>query len=666
MRRLILALALVALGTAAETASAQQRQNVILYIGDGFGTAPKTAARMALGQGQPGSRFSSDPNFQLLQLDRLPFTGSVTTHSLNSWVTDSGPGASVYASGQAGKIDNEYIGFSPTTNQSVETILEQAKRAGYAVGLVSTARITHATPAAFASHVWNRDLEDYIAAQYVTSTQEEYAALMSAGNRTYDAARDWELPAPKLGVRLDVALGGGARHFLPSTVAAAGCTASPNAVLRDRNGATITNPNNTANTLALSGRRGDCADVVKFARDRGAVYVNSRDALLGLDLTQFTASNNATLLGLFTNSHVSYEQERQLYAGYEPSLEEMTRLAVEVLSRKSPKGFFLMVESGRIDHMEHGNVGGVAAVGTTLTVEANRETFPSDGAAANGGRDRIAGVYGSDYMIKEVLQYDYALGVGRELLGNLSRGRTIIMTTSDHECGGFAAVTLNDPASPTTARTYASEPTRTGGFLPVPTNVTRGGNWFPNYTMASFQGRMYPQVAADGRRIVVAYASNPLTNGNGSQVGATPGNHTPTDVWIGAEDNVSGDFARRITGRGLLDNTDLYPIMRDFLGVTPTVATDETPDGATFGLSAPRPNPTLGGTAFTLTLDRAQPVQIEVVDALGRRVALVQPSTDMAAGAHQVRWDGAVAPGLYFLRATAGGRVATQATTVVR
>ena len=665
MRRLILALALVALGTAAETATAQQRQNVILYIGDGFGTAPKTATRMALGQGQTGSRFSTDPNFQLLQLDRLPFTGSVTTHSLNSWVTDSGPGASVYASGQPGKIDNEYIGFSPTSNQSVETILEQAKRAGYAVGLVSTARITHATPAAFASHSWNRDLEDYIAAQYVTSTREEYEALMSSGNRTYDAARDWVLPAPKLGVRLDVALGGGARHFLPSTAAAAGCPASPNAVLRDRAGATIANPNG-AGTVSLSGRRGDCTDVVKFARDRGAVYVNSRDALLGLDLAQFTPGNNATLLGLFTNSHVSYEQERQLYAPYEPSLEEMTRIAVAVLERKSPKGFFLMVESGRIDHMEHGNVGGVRAEGTTLTVEANREAFPSDGVATGGGRDRIAGVYGSDYMIKEVLQYDYALGVGRQLIGDLSRGRTIILTTSDHECGGFAAVSLNDPGSPTTARTYANEPTRTGGFLPVPTNVTRGGSWFPNYTMASFQGRMYPQVAPDGRRIVVAYASNPLTNGNGATVGATPGNHTPTDVWIGAEDNVNGDFARRITGRGLLDNTDLYPIMRDFLGVTATVSAGETPDGETFGLSAPRPNPTLGGAAFTLSLDRAQPVQIEVVDTLGRRVALVQPSTEMAAGDHQVRWDGSAAPGLYFVRATAGGRVATQATTVVR
>ena len=660
MHRLLLALALLA-GAAA---AAQPRQNVILYIGDGFGTAPKTATRMALGQGQAGARFSTDPGFQILNLDRMPYTGSVTTHSLNSWVTDSAPGAAVYASGQLGKVDNEYVSFSPTSNTPVETILEQASRAGYAVGLVSTARITHATPAVFASHVWNRDLEDYIAAQYVTTTQADYAALMGAGNRTYDPARDWVLPTPKVGVRLDVALGGGARHFLPSTQSAAGCTASPNAPLRDRTGAPVANPAGTA--VALSGRRADCADVVQFARDRGAVYVNSRDALLGLDLTQFTSSNGATLLGLFTNSHVSYEQERQLYAPYEPSLEEMTRIAVEVLSRKSPKGFFLMVESGRIDHMEHGNVGGVRAEAGQLVVEANREAFPADGTATGGGTARIPNVYGSDYMIKEVLQFDYAVGVGRDLVANGAGGRTIILTTSDHECGGFAAVSLNDPSRPTTARTYANEPTRPGAFVPEPSGVTRGGNWFPGYTMAAFQGRMYPQVAPDGRRIVVAYASNPNTNGNGSAVGATPGNHTPTDVWVAAEDNVGGEYARRLSGRGLLDNTDLYPIMRDFLGVAPTASAADAPDAASFGLSAPRPNPSAGRVAFQLTLDRAQPVALEVVDVLGRRVALIQPATPMEAGAHEVRWDGNAAPGQYFLRATADGRVVTQATTVVR
>jgi len=95
--------------------TAQTRKHVILYIGDGHGIAPRTATRMALGQGRPGSRFSDDPNFHLLAQDRLRYNAMVTTHSLNSWITDSAPGASVYAVGKRGKIDNEFISLDPET-----------------------------------------------------------------------------------------------------------------------------------------------------------------------------------------------------------------------------------------------------------------------------------------------------------------------------------------------------------------------------------------------------------------------------------------------------------------------------------------------------------------------------------------------------------------------
>ena len=161
---------LLAILTARQETRAQaaaSNNNVIIYIGDGFGLAPKTAARMAMGQGTTGKRFTSDAGFQVLALDKLKYNATVTTHSLNSWITDSAPGASVYACGKPGKQDNEVIALNPATGASVETILEAAKKQGYAVGLVTTTRITHATPAAFASHIWFRDLEDYIAAQYI-------------------------------------------------------------------------------------------------------------------------------------------------------------------------------------------------------------------------------------------------------------------------------------------------------------------------------------------------------------------------------------------------------------------------------------------------------------------------------------------------------------------
>jgi alkaline phosphatase len=578
-RLLLLGLALALVAGPAGTADAQTRKNVILYIGDGYGISPKTAARMALGQGQDGSRFSDDPRFRLLASDRLPYNTTVTTHSLNSWVTDSAPGATVYSAGQAGKIDNEFIALDPSTLAPIETILEAAKKEGYAVGIVSTARITHATPASFASHIWNRNLEDYIAAQYVSTSQAEYEGVFAASPLDaveYDAERDWRLPAPKVGVKLDVILGGGGRHWLPASDCPNADT--PNADIRDRDGVPVADPE--GGTLRLSGRRPDCVDLVQVARDRGYEYVTSRDGLLGLDLDRFADDDGAALLGLFNASHMLYEQERQVVGTDEPSLTDLTEIAVEVLERKSDKGFFLIVESGRIDHLEHANAGGIRVSGSDLVIDANFEAFFADGVYVGLTPDVPGPVYGSDYMIKEVLAFDYAIEAGRQYLGDRSRGETLIMQTADHECGGFAAVSLNDPSSDGTSRTYAQQPTQDGGRASraTPTGIVRGAAWFPQYQMRAYQGLMYPQAMESGPRIVISYGSNPVVNGNTPNVGSTPGNHTPSDIFVGAEDNVGGTYAGRIAGRGLLDNTDLTPIMDDFLGVVSGRTVTEGPE----------------------------------------------------------------------------------------
>ncbi|MEJ7662740.1 MAG: hypothetical protein WKG07_25830 [Hymenobacter sp.] len=57
--------------------AAASNKNVIMYIGDGFGLAPKTAARMAMGQGRDGKRFNTDPGFQVLALDKLKYNATV-------------------------------------------------------------------------------------------------------------------------------------------------------------------------------------------------------------------------------------------------------------------------------------------------------------------------------------------------------------------------------------------------------------------------------------------------------------------------------------------------------------------------------------------------------------------------------------------------------------
>ncbi len=621
-----------------------QKKNVILYIGDGFGVAPKTAARLALGQGTTGKRLSTDPNFQVMALDKLKFAGMITTHSLNSWVTDSAPGAACYASGQAGKTDNEVITMNPTNWQATQTILEAAKKAGYAVGLVSTARITHATPAAFASHIWNRDLEDYIAAQYISTSQAEYESIFNSSTITaskYDANRDWILPSTKVGIELDVLIGGGARHFLPKSYE------SPNSALKDKNGVQI-QKNSKAVTFG-KGNRADDVDLIEIAKSKGYVYTNTRDALMNIDLTQFTPSNNKKLLCLTHKSHVSYEQDRQLFYDYEPMIAEMTQMAIEVLKRKSSKGFFLMVESGRIDHLEHANCGGIGyttdSTGkkTNFTITADKAAIPEDGTYS--GAAAYPGIYGSDYMIKEVIAYDYAIAEGRKLLTNTNE-QTLILTTSDHECGGFGVVGLHDEADAqkngTKIRTYSKQPTKTA-YNPTPVGITRGDSdingWFPNYSMVDFQGFQYPKVDSNGRRIVISFASNPTTNGNGTKIGGTPGNHTPQDILVLADDNVNGTYASRIAGKGLLDNTDLTPIMEDFLAVkltTSIIENDDKKDNKGLIIS---PNPTNSDSNVNITfeLTNTSTASLSIFNSAGALVK--EMNLGSISGVNTINWD---------------------------
>ena len=677
------AAALLAVAGAQPVAAQATNNNVIMYIGDGFGLAPKTATRMALGQGRDTKRFPSDAGFQVLNLDKLKYNATVTTHSLNSWITDSAPGASVYACGKPGKQDNEVIALNAGSGAAIETILEAAKKQGYAVGLVSTARITHATPASFGSHIWYRDLEDYIAAQYIASTQAQYEAIFNSSPTTsyrYQANRDWVLPTPKTGVELDVVLGGGARHFLPRTAA------STYKAVVDAAGNPITNAAGAA--VTLSGTRADDVDLVGYAvTQRNYQYVNSRDALLAVsnNLSQYGVGGKK-LLGLFNNSHASYEQDRQTNAAWEPSLADMTRIAIQVLQAKSNgKGFFLMVEAGRIDHLEHSNTGGISVVAGTGTanqfvVDADRPTYVGTGDAgvtATPTTARTTNVYGSDYMIKEVLAFDYAVAEGRALLATPASGRTLILSTSDHECGGFAVTGLHDEANAagngTKIRTYAGQITKSvaaeAGYA-TPTNLVRGdggaNGWFPDYTMTSFQGKDYPTpTSPTGKRIVVAYASNPFTNGNGTSQTANVGNHTPQDVWVGADDN-TGTHANRLVGQGLLDNTSLTPIMANFLGLSMFEQTLAVRGTATepllTGLTL-SPVPFDDQFKVGFEVPTASVVSIELFDQLGRKVRTVVQGQNFAIGTHSVAVDGSgLRGGLYVAAVTVNGQVVSKKT----
>ena len=661
---------------------AQQKKNVILYIGDGFGIAPKTAARYALGQGRDGKRFSSDPNFKELALDKLKYNATVTTHSLNSWITDSAPGASVYACGQKGKGDNEMIAIDAGNNYApLETILEAAKKNGYAVGLVTTTRITHATPAAFGSHIWHRDLEDYISAQYISSTEAEYEEIFNTSQNTtfkYNPSRDWQLPSTKVGVELDVLLGGGSRQFLSKA------KPGDNNIVKDKNGNPILR-NGSPITLG-KGSRADSVDLIEIAKKRGFTFVNSRDALLGLDLNQFTPNSNKKLIGLFRDSHMSYEMDRQMKFDNEPMLAEMTRIAIEVLKRKSPKGFFLMVEGGRIDHLEHANCGGITySADSTKYIVTSDVLAYGDDTGYNGpkGSYTTPNIYGSDYMINEVLAFDYSVEEGRKFMGSADNGETLILSTSDHECGGFAVVGLHDESDAqkngTKVRTYSKSPAKSNNeFTPTPVNVVRGDvdankqGWFPEYNMVDYQGWQWPRAVDNGRRLVISYGSNPLTNGNGTKIGGTPGNHTPQDILIYADDNKNGKYASTLTGRGLLDNTDLTPLMELVLGVKLTSAVAPNDDPNSQGVRRVGniyPNPvSKNNISIELNIDEKADCQISIFNSTGQRVKKL---IDLPVNGI-ISWDlnddfgSRVPEGMYIVAVSSNGEISSQKMIVVK
>lgn len=129
--------------------TADSPKNLIFMISDGFGPASVTFAR------------NMNPDKTPLPFDDM-LIGVVNTYSSQNLVTDSAAGATAYACGI--KTYNEAIAVDDNF-KACGTSMEAAQRQGMITGLVVTSRITHATPAAFSSHVSNRDEEEIIAHQ---------------------------------------------------------------------------------------------------------------------------------------------------------------------------------------------------------------------------------------------------------------------------------------------------------------------------------------------------------------------------------------------------------------------------------------------------------------------------------------------------------------------
>ena len=136
-------------------------KNIILFVGDGNSIPTTTAARILDGQLR-----GIDGESNNLAVDNFPYVGLSKTYSHDGQVSDSAPTATAMVTGV--KLRNGTIGVDQTVvekdcagfqGHSVKTLFEMAEEQGLASGVISTARITHATPAAMYAHTPFRDWE---------------------------------------------------------------------------------------------------------------------------------------------------------------------------------------------------------------------------------------------------------------------------------------------------------------------------------------------------------------------------------------------------------------------------------------------------------------------------------------------------------------------------
>ncbi|MFL2527960.1 MAG: alkaline phosphatase [Candidatus Azotimanducaceae bacterium] len=305
-------------------------KNVVLFLGDGMGVSTVTSARIFEGQQQ--GKLGEEHSLSFEEFENLAL---IKTYNTDAQVPDSAGTISAILTGQKTRAGVSGVNASvergncqdSLTNQ-LPTILEMAEQRGMRSGVVSTARITHATPAGAYAHYIERNWED-------NDDLSEDAVTYGCK----DIAR--QLVEFKHGDGVDIILGGGRANFLPQY--------EPDPEYESR-----------------SGKRTDKRNLInEWIEDKkNRSYVWSLEGLRSLNLRK-----SHQILGLFESSHMHFEADRLKDQAGEPALSEMTEFALNALDHKNKTGFFLLIEAGRIDHGHHA---GNAYRAITDTVELSK------------------------------------------------------------------------------------------------------------------------------------------------------------------------------------------------------------------------------------------------------------------------------------------------------
>lgn len=292
-----------------ENFNKNKAKNVVFFLGDGMSLPTVTAARIFKGQ-NAGASGEED----YLSWETFPHFGLAKTYNTDAQVPDSAGTATAFLNGA--KTKSGIVGLDDNTNyydcasaagNELDSILKIGRNAGKSVGIVTTARITHATPSCAYAHSAARGWECDSDIPFAERACKDIA-LQFLEN-----------------VDIQVAMGGGREKFM--------------------------RVNQIDPEWGSPGERLDGRDLIQEWVDAKSQLGTAKYVWEQTGFDAINAADTDYLLGLFSETHMEYHNHTD--GAGEPTLAEMTEKAIQIL-QKNPNGFILLVEAGRIDHGHHG------------------------------------------------------------------------------------------------------------------------------------------------------------------------------------------------------------------------------------------------------------------------------------------------------------------------